>query len=112
MLFFDDGSLRIVDWAMPIAIDPGYDVGYCLTACIEPADGREVARDLAQAYHRELTALGVDHPFDELWETIEATARATLVQQGLSLIFFQADYGEAGRPCDLWMPRALALLHP
>ncbi len=110
VLFFDDGSFRIVDWAQLLSADPGYDVGYNLTTCIEPHHGRAKAVELARGYHEALTGLGIDHPFEELWESIEATARMMLVQQGLSLVFLQADYGEAGLPCDLWLPRALAIL--
>ncbi|MGI9602526.1 MAG: phosphotransferase family protein [Acidimicrobiales bacterium] len=109
VIYRDDGSLALLDWAMTSVADPGFDVGYLLSSSVMPDDGRPMARKLAEAYHEALTAHGVAHPFDDLWESIEACCRAQLVQMALTVVFFEASYGDVD-PCDLWIPRALACL--
>lgn len=109
MLFYADGSLAILDWALPALADPGYDLGYVLSSCVDPGDGRAMARKLAEHYHAALRTHGVEYPFDEVWASAEAMCRAQVVQQSLSLVFFEATYGEHSL-CDLWMPRTLACL--
>ncbi len=109
MLFGDDGSLAVLDWAMPAFADPGFDLGYVLSSAVEPHDGRSMARELAHHYHAALRRHGVEYAFDELWTSAEATFRAQIVQMALSLVFFQASYGEQ-IPSDYWVPRSLACL--
>ena len=109
MLFYDDGSVAILDWALPALADPGYDLGYVLSSSVEPDDGRAMARKLAEHYHAALRSNGVEYPFDEIWASAEAMFRIQAVQQALSLVFFEAKYGDHSL-CDYWMPRTLACL--
>ncbi|MGI9601654.1 MAG: phosphotransferase family protein [Acidimicrobiales bacterium] len=109
MMFYDDGTLAILDWAMPSFADPGYDLGYVISSCVEPDDGRPMARKLAEHYHATLRSNGVEYSFDELWASTEATCRAQVVQQALSLVFFEGHYGDQDL-CDFWMPRTLGVL--
>jgi len=109
MLFYPDGTVAILDWALPALADPGYDLGYVLSSCVAPDEGRSMARKLAEHYHSALRANGVEYPFDEIWASAEAMFRVQVVQQSLSLVFFEATYGEHSL-CDLWMPRTMACL--
>ncbi len=110
-LYFADGSVRIVDWAMTTAADPGTDLGISLTTCVRPEAGREAGIELVKGYVESLARHGVDYPFDELWESVEAAARAMVVTQGLGLLFFTEEaYGDGMTMSDHWIPRALAIL--
>ena len=103
-------DVAIVDWAMPGFADPGYDVGYLLSSSLDTSHGRSVARSLTEHYHRELESLNVSYPLEEIWQSVEATARAMVVQQTLSLSMFSASNLTDGHPTDHWLPRALAVL--
>lgn len=110
LLYSDSGDVAIVDWALPGYADPGYDVGYLLAASIDPAEGADGARALAEQYHRALVAAHVSYDFSELWQSVEAAARCMVVQQTLSLRYLQGSYGDSVPLADLWLPRALAVL--
>ncbi len=110
LLYASNGDVAIVDWAMTGHADPGYDVGYLISASIDPASGADGARALAERYHRALTAAHVSYEFSELWDSIEAAARIMVVQQTLSLRYLQGGYGDSVPMADLWLPRALAVL--
>lgn len=109
MLFLDGDELVVLDWALPALGDPGHDLGYLLSSSVVPEDGRPMARKLTEHYHAALRTEGVEYPLDELWASVEAMCRAELVQNSLSLLFFDANYGEK-EPCDYWLPRSLAIL--
>ena len=110
LLFASDTEVAIVDWAVIGYADPGYDVGYLLSSSVLPEAGRTQAEELAHGYHQALERRGVSHPFDDLWESVEAMCRCIVVQQTLSLRYMHGDYGEAGLLSDLWLPRAMAIL--
>lgn len=108
-LFLKDGSVSLVDWALPGYVDPGFDVGYLLGACVDPTRGRSQSEELCRHYLAELAALGVDHSFDELWETVEAQARVQVVLHSFGLSYTNLSYGDKVLG-DFFIPQGLSIL--
>lgn len=118
MLFLADGTLVMIDFSTVSAAPPGWDVGYSLSAGIEPGDdARPKLHRMAEIYHEALIDAGVDdHPLDELLADIDATLCFLAHRQVLTAALVEGGYpddGDAGTTTslgDLWMRKIIDLL--
>ncbi|GAA4680833.1 hypothetical protein GCM10023215_12880 [Pseudonocardia yuanmonensis] len=81
-VLFGTGRPVVVDWQTVGQASAASDVAYLLGASLTVADRRAHEDTLLAGYHRELTALGVDHPLDRLREDHR---RATLCGVGMTI---------------------------
>ena len=84
LMFHPDGRLWAVDWQTLSLGLPIRDVSFFLSTGLAPDERREHERDLVDAYHQRLTALGVeDYPAEECWDDY----RFAMVQGPLIAVF-------------------------
>ena len=111
VLYWDDGEMVLLDWAQPGFAHPAYDVAYSLSAGVRVDDHATHGLALRDSYFERLSSQ-IPDPIDrDAFDlTVDAVARAILLQNINSLAVLQGDYGEDGLLADLWVPRLLALL--
>lgn len=75
----EPGTLAVVDWQTVILGPAAVDVAYFVAGALDTATRREHEDRLLRVYHRELRALGVEHPWERLVSDYAVGCFANLV---------------------------------
>ena len=67
-LFFQNETLKVIDWQICIKTVGGYDVGYFLSQSLTIEDRRNHEVELLDRYRNTLSEIGLDYPQDRLME--------------------------------------------
>ncbi|GJM37981.1 MAG: hypothetical protein DHS20C19_13480 [Acidimicrobiales bacterium] len=119
MLFLDDGDLVMIDFGTTSSGPPAWDVGYALSAALEPgADARAQLDELTDVYHAALVAEGVtEYSRETLGNDIDVVLGFLGHRQVLTAMVMKGGYDTAGAGeetniGDVWMRRIIDLLPP
>lgn len=119
MLFLDDGDLVMIDFGTTSSGPPAWDVGYALSAALDPgADARAQLDELADVYHAALIAEGVtEYSREMLGNDIDVVLGFLGHRQVLTSMVMEGGYdtegdGETTNIGDVWMRRIIDLLPP
>ncbi len=97
-LFFQNETLKVIDWQICIKTVGGYDVGYFLSQSLTIEDRRNHETELLDRYRKTLSEIGLDYPQDRLMEDyrrsilfclaypVQASAAALVNERAVQLV--------------------------
>ncbi|MEC7909463.1 MAG: oxidoreductase family protein [Actinomycetota bacterium] len=97
-LFFENETLKVIDWQICIKTVGGYDLGYFLSQSLTIEDRRNHEIELLDRYRNTLSDMGLDYPQDRLMEDyrrsvlfclaypVQASAAALVNERAVQLV--------------------------
>lgn len=87
--------MTVVDWQTVKVAPPTMDVSYYLGACLSTEDRRLHQTSILQHYQAQLAALGIDYPWDALWNDYRRYAVYGLILGAFALKVPQTERGDS-----------------